>query len=87
MMKESNQNTFRMSLSWPRIFPNGQGEINKEGVEFYHNVFKELRSNGIEPMVTLYHWDLPLSLDEKGGWLNIETVKAFVEYVKFCFDN
>ena len=45
MMKESNQNTFRMSLSWPRIFPNGQGEINKEGVEFYHNVFKELRSN------------------------------------------
>lgn len=86
MMKESNQNTFRMSLSWPRIFPNGHGEINKEGVEFYHNVFKELRSNGIEPMVTLYHWDLPLSLDEKGGWLNIETAKAFVEYVKFCFD-
>ena len=86
MMKESNQNTLRLSLSWPRIIPNGTGEVNPKGVEFYHKVFKCCKDNGIEPMVTLYHWDLPITLDKKGGWLNFETADAFKDYARFCFE-
>lgn len=86
MMKESNQNSFRLSISWPRIFPDGTDKINPKGVEFYHKVFKALKDNGIRPFVTLYHWDLPLPLEKAGGWLNIDTAYAFEKYAAFCFE-
>lgn len=84
MLKESNQNTFRFSLSWPRIFPK-EKEINKEGVAFYHQVLHVLNQYDIEPNVTLYHWDLPDYLQQKGGWLNKETAVAFADFAEFCF--
>lgn len=86
MLKDSGQNTFRMSISWPRIMPAGKGDINQEGVEFYHKVFACLNRNGIEPNVTLYHWDMPLELYENSGWENFETAYDFAEYAKFCFN-
>ena len=84
MMKLSNQNTFRFSISWPRIFPE-EGVINKEGIAFYHSMLDAMLKRGIEPNVTLYHWDLPVYLQKKGGWLYKGTAVAFAEYAKFCF--
>jgi beta-glucosidase/6-phospho-beta-glucosidase/beta-galactosidase len=76
---------YRFSISWPRIFPEGRGKINPKGVEFYDNLVGELLANGIEPMIILYHWDLPQSLQDIGGWENREVVDAYVEYAKFMF--
>jgi beta-glucosidase len=86
IMKELNLNAYRFSISWPRIFPSGKGEINEKGLEFYSNLIDELLNNGIEPVVTLYHWDLPLALHEIGGWENRDVVDAYVEYVKVIFN-
>lgn len=85
MMAESNQNSYRFSISWPRIMPMGKGAINQKGVAFYHRLIDCMLSYGIEPNVTLYHWDLPLPLHQNGGWENIETAEAFAEYADFCF--
>lgn len=80
LMKELGIKAYRFSLSWPRIFPNGIGEVNQKGVEFYSNLIDELLANGIEPYVTLFHWDYPYELYRKGGWLNDDSVKWFAEY-------
>lgn len=85
LLKESNQNSFRMSISWTRIIPDGIGTVNNEGVRFYREVFKCLRENGVEPNVTLYHYDLPMALEKEGGWENIKTAYAFAEYAAVCF--
>lgn len=85
MMKESNQNSYRFSIAWPRIIPDGTGEVNREGINFYHEMIDAMLSYGIEPNVTLYHWDLPNKLQEKGGWENIETAYAFAEFARVCF--
>ena len=78
-----------MSLSWPRILPDGiASNPNPLGVQFYKNVLKELIDAGIEPLVTLYHWDLPAALNDKtstGGWLNPKIIDRFNEYADFCF--
>lgn len=87
IMKAMNLNAYRFSISWSRIFPSGKGEINEKGVEFYDNLINELLNNGIEPVVTLYHWDLPLALHDIGGWENQEVVDAYIEYVKYVFDH
>ncbi len=84
-MKEMGLQTFRFSFSWSRIFPNGIGEVNQEGVDFYKAMIKELRENNIVPNATLYHWDLPYELDRKGGWLNRDCVKWFADYAEFMF--
>uniref|UniRef100_A0A1I7XXV3 Myrosinase 1 n=1 Tax=Steinernema glaseri TaxID=37863 RepID=A0A1I7XXV3_9BILA len=77
---------YRFSISWPRIFPNGfVDEINEEGVRYYHKLIDLLLQNDITPMVTLYHWDLPLTLGDKGGWLNKEIVTWYSDYARFCF--
>jgi 6-phospho-beta-galactosidase len=76
----------RISIAWSRIFPEGTGAINQEGVDFYHRVFKECHKNGVEPYVTLHHFDTPDVLHKKGDFLNKETVEAFVNYAKFCFE-
>ena len=78
---------FRMSISWSRLYPTGlEKEPNKEGVEFYRDMFNEMHKNGIEPLVTIWHFDTPLYLEEHcGGWLNRETIDHFVRYATTCF--
>ncbi len=83
IMKELGLDAYRFSISWSRIFPDGTGEINREGLQFYNDLVDELIANGIEPYVTLYHWDLPLKLQEKwGGWLSRSTLHAFARYAE-----
>ncbi len=84
LLKQMNFKVFRFSISWSRIFPSGTGEINQKGVEFYHKVIDECIKNNIEPWITLYHWDLPQALEDKGGWTNREILDWFKEYVSFC---
>ncbi|MDC1266586.1 GH1 family beta-glucosidase [Crocinitomicaceae bacterium] len=84
LLKEMNFGVFRFSISWSRIFPKGTGEINKKGVEFYHKVIDECLNNGIEPWITLYHWDLPQFLENQGGWTNRKILDWFKEYVSYC---
>lgn len=85
LMKEMGLKAYRFSFSWSRIFPEGTGKINEEGLKFYHELIDELAKAGIRPVATIYHFDLPLALQEKGGWSNKETVDAYVEYAKLLF--
>ncbi|MCF0147573.1 MAG: beta-glucosidase [Clostridium sp.] len=85
LMAEMGLESYRFSISWPRIIPNGTGEVNPKGLEFYNNIIDECLKYGIVPFVTLYHWDLPQVLEEKGGWLNKDTVEAFVNYAEVCY--
>ncbi|MFW9993619.1 MAG: GH1 family beta-glucosidase [Candidatus Odinarchaeota archaeon] len=87
LMKEMGLKAYRFSISWPRIFPSGKGDVNPKGVEFYDNLVNELLANGIEPVVTLYHWDLPVLLQATGGWLSREVVDAYVDYATFVFNH
>jgi beta-glucosidase len=77
--------SYRFSLAWPRLFPNGVGRPNQRGVDFYRRLIGALRERGILPMATLYHWDLPQALQEKGGWVNRDTASRFAEYAAFAF--
>ncbi len=88
LFAEMDFKMFRMSIAWSRIFPKGiEEEPNKEGLEFYRNVFTELKKYNIEPLVTLQHYDVPLYLDEEcGGWNNRETIKLFDRYVETVFN-
>lgn len=79
-----NLKVFRFSLSWTRIFPKGRGEINQSGVDFYHRVIDCCLKSGLEPWITLYHWDLPHNLEELGGWTSRAIVHWFSEYTEFC---
>jgi len=83
MMKKLGIKAYRFSVAWARIFPDGIGRINPKGVEFYHNLIDELIKNGIEPYMTIFHWDLPLALADRGGWLNDDISKWFGEYTRF----
>ena len=82
LMRELGINSYRFSISWSRIFPDGVGRVSEEGVRFYSDVIDELLRNGIEPYVTLFHWDYPYALYRKGGWLNDESVGWFAEYAR-----
>ena len=75
---------FRFSIAWSRILPLGKGEINPEGIRFYHNVIDECLEQGITPYVTLYHWDLPQALEEEGGWTSFSINSAFNGFVSIC---
>ena len=86
LMKELNINSYRFSVSWPRIFPCGRGNVNRKGLDFYKSLIEELLKNNIKPMLTLYHWDLPQHLQFHGGWVNPETSEAFVEYAVTLFE-
>jgi beta-glucosidase len=72
--------TYRLSIAWPRIFPHGDGELNQKGLDFYHRLFASMKKHGIQPWVTLFHWDLPQSLEDRGGWTSRVTVDAFARY-------
>ena len=87
IMKELGLNAYRFSVSWPRIFPKGKGNINLKGVQFYDNLINELVKNDIEPVLTLYHWDLPIELNKIGAWESREVVDAFTEYARFMFNH
>jgi beta-glucosidase len=80
LMKQLNIQAYRFSLSWPRILPEGYGRINEKGLAFYDALVDTLLENGIEPMITLYHWDMPSALHMRGGWLNRDTIYEFEEY-------
>jgi beta-glucosidase len=82
LMARLNLNAYRFSLSWARILPEGQGAINAKGLDFYDRLVDALLAQGIAPVATLYHWDLPLALHERGGWLNRETSLAFADYAE-----
>lgn len=71
---------YRFSIAWPRIVPDGDGAVNEAGFAYYDALVDALLQNGIEPYVTLYHWDLPQALEDRGGWQNIETARAFGRY-------
>jgi beta-glucosidase len=71
---------YRFSIAWPRAQPDGKGALNPRGLDFYRRVLDGLATRGIEPMVTLYHWDLPQALDDEGGWLNRDTASRFADY-------
>ncbi len=87
IMKRIGLRTYRFSISWARIFPDGYGKPNPKGMEFYKKLVSKLNENGIIPAVTLYHWDLPQKLQDNGGWANRDTVYHYVEYAKYVFEN
>ena len=80
LLKEMNFNSFRFSLSWPRILPEGKGKINLQGIDYYNRVIDTCLEKNIKPWVTLYHWDLPQVLQDKGGWANRDILGWFEEY-------
>ena len=86
LMKETGHNTFRTSIQWSRLIPNGVGEVNETAVNFYNEVIDELIANDIEPFINLYHFDMPMKMQEKGGWENRETVEAYVAFATKCFE-
>jgi beta-glucosidase len=75
---------FRFSLSWSRIIPSGTGKVNPIGIEFYNRVIDFCLEMGIEPWITLYHWDLPFELEKKGGWTNRDIIGWFADYIELC---
>ncbi|CAK9328041.1 unnamed protein product, partial [Citrullus colocynthis] len=88
IMKQIGFNAYRFSIAWSRILPKGKlsGGINKEGIEYYNNLINELLSRGIQPYVTLFHWDLPQALqDEYHGFMNRQSVNDFRDYAELCF--
>lgn len=87
MMAELGLKAYRVSIAWTRIIPDGDGKINKAGIDFYNALIDELCAYHIEPVVTMYHFDLPLALHEKGGWANRHTIDAFVRYARILFEN
>ena len=88
LMAEMGFKVFRMSISWARILPQGEGEVNPKGIQFYKDVFNELHKHNIEPLVTIYHFDLPAALEEKyNGWHSRKVADAYVNYCKILFEN
>jgi beta-glucosidase len=85
LLDELGANVYRFSVSWPRIYPNGQGELNQKGLDYYHKLVNSLVDKEIEPMLTLYHWDLPQALQDQGGWADRNTIDAFSQYAETIF--
>ena len=83
LMKALGVSSYRFSIAWPRLFPEGRGAPNPKGLAFYDRLVDELLANGIEPFATLYHWDLPQALQDRGGWESRDTVEAFAAYAGF----
>ena len=85
LMKDLELNSYRLSISWARVLPSGVGEPNLEGIQYYRDLLTMLHAAEIEPIVTLYHWDLPQVLEDQGGWLNSSVADWFEEYADLCF--
>jgi beta-glucosidase len=84
-MRELGIQAYRFSISWSRVLPEGVGRVNPAGVDFYRRLVNTLLEHGIEPMVTLYHWDLPAALEDRGGWVAPEVADWFAEYAQLMF--
>lgn len=87
LMKEGGHNSYRFSIAWPRIITDREGTVNDDGIAFYNRLIDCCLKYGIEPMVTVFHWDLPAYLEETGGWLDRDTTKAYAYFAKVCFQN
>jgi len=85
LMRDLGLNAYRFSISWSRILPNGRGAVNARGLDFYERLVDALLESGIEPMATLFHWDLPAALDDRGGWLNPDVAGWFADYASVVF--
>ncbi|MEV4349227.1 GH1 family beta-glucosidase [Actinoplanes sp. NPDC049596] len=85
MMADLGLKSYRFSIAWPRIQPDGSGPVNTRGLDFYDRLTDELLGKGIDPVVTLYHWDLPQTLEDRGGWPNRETAEAFADYAQIMY--
>jgi len=84
IIKKSGLTNIKLSISWAKILPYGIGEVNQDGINFYNEILDTCIENSIEPFITLYHWDLPLELEKKGGWANRDVLNWFEEYTKVC---
>lgn len=80
LMRRLGIQHYRLSIAWPRIFPSGGGALNRKGLDFYQRIFDSMEKNGITPWVTMFHWDLPQALEDRGGWRSRATVDAFAHY-------
>jgi beta-glucosidase len=88
LMKALGVKTYRFSIAWPRVFPQGTGAPNPKGLDFYNRLLDELRANDIEPFATLYHWDLPQALQDRvGGWESRDTAQAFADYAGYVAEH
>ena len=85
LMRRLGMQAYRFSIAWARVLPEGRGRINPAGLGFYERLVDRLLENGIEPCATLYHWDLPAALDDRGGWLNPDIAHWFAEYAEVVF--
>ncbi|HEY5761168.1 MAG TPA: GH1 family beta-glucosidase, partial [Steroidobacter sp.] len=85
LMQSLGLNSYRFSIAWGRVLPEGTGRVNAAGLDFYERLVDRLLSRGIQPMVTLFHWDLPAALDDRGGWLNRDIAHWFAEYANVVF--
>jgi len=85
LMKSLGLKAYRFSTSWSRILPEGKGRVNQAGVDFYSRLVDELLANDIEPLLTLFHWDLPAALDDRGGWLNPDIAEWFADYGRVLY--
>jgi len=86
LMRSLGLGGYRFSISWPRIQPDGRGPANRKGVDFYRRLVEGLRERGIDPLATLYHWDLPQPLQDAGGWASRDVVDRFAEYAALMFE-
>ncbi len=80
LMRDLGLQAYRFSIAWPRVQPEGRGQVNRVGLDFYDRLVDRLLENGIQPFATLYHWDLPQALQDHGGWANRDIVERFAEY-------
>ncbi len=87
LIRSLNIKNYRFSISWSRILPEGEGRVNTQGIDFYNQLIDTCLENGIEPWITLYHWDLPFALEKKGGWTNRNILYWFEDYVALCLRN
>ena len=87
LMAEMGFKVYRFSISWSRILPQGTGEVNQEGIDFYNNVINECLKYNIIPLVTMFHFDMPQALEERGGWEKRESIDWFVNFAKVMFEN
>ena len=85
MIKALGIRNYRLSISWSRILPTGEGRPNPKGLDYYNRLIDDLLKNGIKPNVTLNHWDLPQALEDKGGWVNRDITDRFVDYADIMF--
>lgn len=85
LLKKLGVKSYRFSIAWTRVYPDGDGALNQKGLDFYKDLVKRLREADIEPIVTLYHWDLPQKLQDQGGWANRATADAFEHYASTMF--